>query len=279
MDQPTTTTEVAVAGQTAMAACQEPFDNGLGELDAGDLIIPRLSITQPTTPDIDAAQVGKFCVNITGDYQDAMRVALIKLSKSRILFPEKYKRDNDPLCRSHDFKFPANDIVGSEPMAKTCQLIPGDKKKHVCEYANWGSDGSAPRCQETWNLLIVDLDSYLVMWFSLKSTALKPLRKIVSAISMISTAKGLPMWGMGFDMKISMETNDSGKFYVPVFSDVKELPKHQYYREFRPEVGWVEGGDMHEIRTRLVNVDIKDAVEPDAPDAPPAQSAPAEEEF
>ena len=266
MNTPNAETSVTVAGPTAMAAYQEPFDNGLGELDAGDLIIPRLSITQPTTPEISAEQVGKFCINVTGDYQESMRVAMVKLSKSRILFPEKYKRDNDPLCRSHDFVSPANDIVGGSPMAATCQLIPGDKKKHVCEYANWGADNTPPRCQETWNLLIVDIDTYMPMWFSVKSTALKPLRKIVSAISMICQAKRLPMWALGFDMVLEKITNDSGTFYVPVFSGLVALPAE-------------DAENMTAIRNQLVHVDIKDAVEPDRQDAPPAQAAPADEEF
>jgi len=266
----TTETAVTVANTQAMATYQEPFDNGLGELDAGDLIIPRLSITQPTTPDIDAAQIGKFCVNITGDYQDAMRVVVIKLNKSRILFPDTYKRDNDPLCRSHDFKTPANDIQGATPMSTSCELLPGEKKKHVCPYANWTTNDKnetvPPKCQETWNLLIVDLDSYMPMWFSIKSTALKPLRKIVSAISMISNAKRLPMWHLGFDMSIEKVTNNSGTFYVPVFAGLAAIPAD-------------DALNMDAIRKQLVNVEIKDAVEPDRPEAPPATVAQADEDF
>lgn len=271
MTAPTTEIQdLATTTGNAMANYQEPFDNGLGELDAGDLIIPRLSITQPTTPDIEAAQVGKFCVNITGDFQDSMRVVMIKLSKSRILFPEKYKRDNDPLCRSHNFRTPADDIPGQAPMATSCELIPGEKKRHICKYANWTTDEKdkavPPRCQETWNLLIVDLDSYMPMWFSVKSTALKPLRKIVSAISMISQAKRLPMWHLGFDMTTYMETNDSGKFYVPQFSGLSALAAD-------------DAQNMDAIRKQLVHVEIKDAVEPDRPEAPPTTSAPADEDF
>jgi len=268
MTQAVTETAVTVANQTAVATYQEPFDNGLGELDAGDLIIPRLTITQPTTPDISAEQVGKFCINVTGDYQDSMRVAMVKLTKSRILFPEKYKRDNEPLCRSHDFQLPANDIVGAEPMATSCGLITGEKKKHICPYANWGTDEKGnqtpPRCQETWNLLIVDINTYMPMWMSVKSTALKPLRKIVSAVSMICQAKRLPMWSLGFDMVVEKVTNDSGTFYVPIFSGLTALA---------PD----DAENMTAIRNQLVHVDIKDAVEQDAPEAPPV--APADEDF
>jgi len=265
MTQAATENAVIVAPQTttAPAAYNGPIDTGLEELGAGDLIIPRLTITQPTTPDIAADQVGKFCINVTGDYHDTMRVAIIKLTKSRILFPDKYKRDNEPLCRSHDFKFPA-EIPGVTPMAATCQLIPGDTKKHTCPYANWGADNTPPRCQETWNLLIVDIDTYLPMWFSIKSTALKPLRKIVSAVSMICTAKRLPMWALGFDMALEKITNDSGTFYAPQFSGLAALP---------PD----DAANMDAIRKQMVNVDIKDSSEPDAPVAPPA--AQEEEEF
>jgi len=249
------TKEVAVTGTRAVAEYQEPFDNGLGELDAGDLIIPRMNITQPTSPDVPPDAVGKFYVNVTGDFQDAMKVAVIKLTKSRILFPEKYKRDNEPLCRSHDFRFPANDITGATPMADSCGLVPGDKKKHICEYANWSAGNEPPRCQEVWNLLIVDLNSYMPMWFSVKSTGLKPLRKIISAVSIISQAKRLPMWALGFDMAIEKTVNDSGTFYVPVFSGLSALEKE-------------DADNMTAIRAQLVHAEVKDLAEQDTAEPP-----------
>ena len=246
------TQEVAVRAATEASTYQEPFDNGLSELDAGDLIIPRMNITQPTTPDINADQVGKFCVNVTGDFTDKMNVAIIKLTKSRVLFPAKYKRDNEPLCRSHNFQTPADDIKDATPMCNTCGTEPGNDRKHVCAYANWGTDNTPPQCQEVWNLLIVDTDSYMPMFFSLKSTALKPLRKIVSAISMISRAKRMAMWELQFEMTLKKEVNDSGTFYLPVFSGLVPLDKD-------------DAINMGEIRKQLVNVDISDTAEQAAP--------------
>jgi len=240
-------------------AIYEGGDTGLEEIESGDLIIPRLNISQPTTPDIEQDKVGKFLINVTGDDYDTMNVAIVKLTKSRILFPEKYKRDNEPLCRSHDFKTPADDIEGATPMDKTCELIPGDKKNHVCPYANWGSDNTPPRCQETWNFLLVDLDSYIPMWFSVKSTALKPMRKIVSAISMICKAKRLPMWAMSFNINIEKIVNDSGTFYVPKCTKPEILSEDEIV-------------NMTDIRTDLLDVDIKDAVEADK-QAPPASGS------
>jgi hypothetical protein len=260
------TTAVATTAGTALATIQEPFETGLESLDAGDLIIPRLTITQPTTPDIDTANVGKLCINVSGDFLDKMRVSLIKLTKSRILFPEKFKRDNEPLCRSHNFLVPANDIKDATPMCDTCGLVPGDTKKHVCPYANWGSDNTPPRCQEVWNLLIVDIDTYMPMFFSVKSTALKPLRKIVSAIQMVSMAKKIPMWGLQFEMTIEKTINDSGTFYTPVFSMLSALAKD-------------DADNMAVIRQQLAGVDVNDISEPMTQEAPPTPAAQEEEIF
>lgn len=262
----TATTAVATSTGTAMATYNAPIETGLEDMDAGDLIIPRLTITQPSTPDIDAANQGKFCVNITGDFQEGMSVVMIKLSKSRVLFPEKYKRDNEPLCRSHDFKVPANDIAGATPMAESCGLLPlapGEKKaKHICPYANWTVDEKnkpvPPRCQEVWNSLIVDLESYMPMFFSLKSTALKPFRKIVSAMSMISQAKKIPIWALKFDMSLYKDINESGTFYVPIFSGLLPLGKE-------------DADNMAAIRQQLSGVDMRDSAEPITDDAPPVE--------
>lgn len=249
----TETTAVATREENAVATNDPVVETGLEELDPSDLVIPRLSITQPTSPDVEEENKGKFSVNVTMDYLDTMHVALIKLSKSRILFPAKYNRDNEPLCRSFDFKFPADTI--ESPMAEHCGLLPGEKKKHLCEYANWGADGSAPRCMETWDLLIVDLDTYMPMWFSLKSTALKPLRKIISAISMIAKAKKVPMWRLGFSMSLEKVVNQSGTFFVPVFSGLAQL-----------EAADAENMDL--IREQLVSASVQDSAEADHDDVP-----------
>jgi len=253
--------EVTVAEAKEIATQDNHFDDGLGALDQGDLIIPRLNIVQKTTPDADPESIGKLAINITGDATEEMKVVLIKFSKSRVLFPEKYSKDNEPLCRSHDFLFPANDIEGAEPMNDNCQLIPGDKKKRACEYANWGAKNEPPRCQEVWNMLIVDLENYMPMWLSLKSTALAPIRKMVSSISMISRAKRIPMWGMKFDIKVKFNESDSGDYYTPIFSGLSLLDAD-------------DAENMGLIRGELVDVDIKDLVEPEQ-----AQEAAEEEAF
>ena len=246
-------------------------ETGLEAMDQGDLIIPRLSITQPSSPDVDLENKGKLFVNLTGDFLESMSCVLIRLTKSRILFPKPYDPDNEPLCRSHDFLFPANDIPGSDPMCDNCQLTPGtDPKKgiHDCMYANWTKgpkDKSvAPMCNEVWNMLICDLDSYMPMLFSVKSTSLTNARKICSAINMIAKAKNIPMWNLKFTMGV--EKNKNGEWYNPAFSSPRLIEDKD------------EKDNMNLIRASMVNIDLNAYAEPMKDDAAEAGGSAGKQE-
>jgi hypothetical protein len=260
MEQALTTT-----GNNLPANVNEPFESGLEALDRGDVIIPRLTITQPTTPDIDAVNVGKFSVNITGDFYESMHLVCLKLSKGRILWPKDYSKDNDPLCKSNDFLTPVL-IEGQSPMCHTCAVTPGTKDDHECKYANWGVDKKgkviAPLCMEVWNMLVFDLETYMPMFLSLKSTSIKPLKKLFSAISILGNAKKIPLWGWSFGASLKMENYEKGKAYVPVFTSPTQVGQEEY-------------SVLSEVRSQLANIDLYTE---DKPDAPPASTQPAEAE-
>jgi hypothetical protein len=235
-------------------------ETGLEAMDQGDLIIPRLSITQPTSPDVEPENKGKLFNNLTSDYFDTMNCVLIRLTKSRILFPVPYDVDNEPLCRSHDFLSPANDIPDATPMCDTCQLTPDtDPRKgiHDCDYANWSAGPKGknmpPRCNEVWDMLICDLDSYMPMLFSVKSTSLTNAKKICSAINMIAKAKNIPMWHMRF--LLAVEKNKNGEWFNPSFSSPKMIDDQE------------EKANMNLIRSSMVNLNLNDYSEPLKDDA------------
>jgi len=234
--------EDALSTETAPSA----FDDGLGEITADDLIIPRLIVSQDQHK-LPAEQTGKLYCDVTGDASEKMTMAIIKLTKSRILFPATYKKDNEPLCRSHNFTHPADDIDGAKAMCTDCES---------CEYSKWSAD-APPRCQECWNLLVVDLESYMPMWFTVKSKSLKPTRKIVSALKMRTGAKRIPVWGISFDVRVEVSPGDSGDSYIPVFSGLAELSADE--RE-----------TMNIIHGQLVNEHVKDLPEGVKPEETPA---------
>ena len=208
--------ELVLAEEKAVATSEEQFDSGLGEMDESDFIIPRLNIAQPTTIDVDPADIGKLLLNLTGDCKNEMRVAIFRRTKSRSLFPEVYDPENKPLCRSYDSKVPAGDIEGAEPMCETCAKVEGDKDKFVCPYANWGADKTPPRCQESLDFLLIDLDTYIPMFFSCRSTATKAARKVVSTLNILTAAHKAKAFA--FSVTLGTEKYKNGPTYIPTFS-------------------------------------------------------------
>jgi len=213
MTKATETKEVATTEEAGLPA-DTNFDDGLGELDSSDLIIPRLVVAQDNSVDVPDEAKGTLYCDVTGDSHTEMNLAIIKFAKSRILFPEKYKKGNDPLCRSHDFITPADDIDDAMPMSDNCA---------DCDYSKWSKGNTPPSCNECWNLLVVDLDSYLPAWFTLKSTALKTGRKLISALKMRSSAQKIPVWGFSFSAAVEERVGDSGNSYIPTFSGITVL--------------------------------------------------------
>ncbi|MEA1866579.1 MAG: hypothetical protein U9N19_00520, partial [Thermodesulfobacteriota bacterium] len=92
------------------------------------------------------------------------------------------------------------------------------------------------------------------MWFSLKSTALKPARKIISALKMRGHAKRIPSWGFSFNVEVETRTGDSGDSYIPTFSGLAELNES-------------DRANMDIIREQLIGEDVKNA--PIDQEAPP----------
>jgi hypothetical protein len=265
---------VVVAGTQAVATYQEPFDDGFGELAPSDVRIPRLIIVQPQVKGMPEEAVGKLHINITGDFWDNLTVCPMKMVKTRICFPKEYDEENEPLCRSHDNKNPANDILNATPLCDSCELLPkaeGEKRaKYKCQYANWTTTDKGkskpPQCQETYNYLLVDLESYMPMWGSFKSTAVSAAVKITSSLKILCQAKKVGMWGMQFDIATQKDKN-GGNFYLPVLSSPVK-------------VGEDHALSMAEIREQVKHIMPSDSAEQEAPDvsgAPPVKTEDPEE--
>ena len=210
----------AVKEQTEVATAPPVFDDGLGDVTQADLIIPRLKVGQKQSAN---DVIGKLFIDITGDAMEEITLVVLKMQKSRVLFPEVFSRENEPLCKSDNNKTPNETEDGFVPMADNCS---------VCEYAKWGKSDNGkskpPRCNETWNFLVLEYDTFMPCWFSLKSTALKPARKIVSMLKMRGTAKKIPAWGFKFTASVKEISSAAGNSYIPAFSNLEELDKDDF---------------------------------------------------
>jgi len=180
-----------------------PTGAGLEVLTPEDLIIPRLTLVQPTSQ-IEGIEAGKFCLNLTGEEFDTLDVVFLKVTKGRIYFPEG-STDQKPVCGSQDRLKPSPRF--EQPVAETCES---------CFYANWNGK-EPPVCNETLNLLGVMVDAGLPFWWSVKSTAIAPTKRFLSAIALRSRA-GKNLFDAQATITSQLVTQPGKKFFLPRFT-------------------------------------------------------------
>jgi hypothetical protein len=265
-------TDIVVAPDSGSAvALPESQDAFLQDSAAedDDSTIPILKLIQKDE------HAGEFyCEDMDLAFPDGMKVVLLKMQNSCILWPEKYSKDSEPLCKSDDGISPSEGIESpmcAEP--ECCKAVFNKQTRHMekpCEYGNWAED-TPPRCKDTINLLLLEVgeESYIPYWYSVKSTALSPFKKFRKTMGLRKralTAKrkraGMaPAHSCMFTFKLSTELkqNDAGDAYIPVFSDIEEIDTD-------------EANDvMVPIAMEVQDIKLAHAVDDAAKDATPAE--------
>ena len=211
------------------ATLDAKLGNFTGYEDYGDddWIIPRVKIIQGSTKE---GTPGTYRNNLTGLEKKTMGIAVIKVEPGRVKWPtdEQVKAGairNVPLCRSYDGWAP--DPAVENPPCDKCALPivhgPKKSKKFVCPDAMWGDNRERPACDETLNILALDLDDMLPFWMAVSGTSLAPLKRYVSSVGL--RKKRL----VDFTTELSLieVTGDVGRYYVMNFSAAKPLTDNQ----------------------------------------------------
>jgi hypothetical protein len=192
-----------------------PHGVGLEVLGPEDLIIPRLVLVQPTSQ-IDGVEAGKFYLNLTGDQFDEVQAVFLKVLKGRVYFAED-ANERRPLCGSPDRIKPSPRY--EHPVAPTC----GE-----CAYSLWRGK-EPPVCHETYHLLGMMVESGLPFWWSVKSTAIAPTKRFLSAIA-LRARMGKNLFDAQVMMRSQLVAQPGKKYHIPVCT-VSWLKDSSLYRE------------------------------------------------
>jgi hypothetical protein len=180
-----------------------PAGAGLEQFGPADLIIPRLTLIQPTSQ-VDGVSAGKFYMNLTGDEYDELEIVFLKVMKGRIYFAED-GADRKAVCGSSDRVKPSPRF--DPPMAPACA---------ECTSSRWNGK-EPPECSETYNLLGVTVESGLPFWWSVKSTAIAPTRRFLSAVA-LRAHLGKNLFDAQVLLKSQLVTLPGKKYHKPVYS-------------------------------------------------------------
>jgi len=107
---------------------------GLGEVEQGEYSIPIFKIIQPTTANGDPGKL--FCEDLDDLQLDKIICSILLIQPQRIMWPENFDRDSDPVCRSRSGEVGISNA--KELNGRYCDS---------CPYSKW-ENGERPRCNK-----------------------------------------------------------------------------------------------------------------------------------
>lgn len=120
---------------------------GAEALDRSDIVVPRIRLRQPTSKFGSPQNAGQFHNNLTEQFADSIEAVVLRVSKGRVMWPEAFSGDNDPLCASDNGVMPRDGNGLSDKQPGPCV---------ACQYAQWSPDGTPPRCALVYTYLCAD---------------------------------------------------------------------------------------------------------------------------
>jgi hypothetical protein len=169
-----------------------------------DLILPRWRIDRWS---------GLFVNDVIGLEEAKLNVVIIRVSKSRILWPDTFSVDGVPLCFSANGLTPENTRI-----AQNCR---------ICQFSAWGKNGEKPKCTEQFNFLVKDEWGNIAI-LSLGRTRLKVAKSLYSLWRMTATTKII-------DLSTEVEKGDKGQYFQVTYRVVgvnnEAMADYQLMRE------------------------------------------------
>lgn len=205
---------LAAAGMTEEELAAANGVMGMEGVRPEHIQIPRLSISQPLSPQmirskpeyIDKLMVGQYFNSVTKDvYGDGVTVVPVKYSMSRLKFT-----NNVLDCRSK------NGLDGGH-YSDTCK---------TCSFSKWGSgrEGKGTDCKEYLNFLVIEVNTLQPMVLSFKSSSLSAGKTwstlILGRKLVLSNGQRVhaPAFMTTYTLKTVEKTSGAGVYYVPVIS-------------------------------------------------------------
>jgi hypothetical protein len=156
-----------------------------------DYILPRWKIDKRT---------GFFVNTVTGEEKQTLLAIIIKVDKSKFMWPKKYGESNLPDCYS------VNGITPFDDNTRYGQFRNGVKSCVGCPLAEW-VNGEKPRCAISYNYLLADLDTDQLAVLNLSRSRSK-------------TARGLNSWWKFNGVKYS----------VSFFTEIEKTPGGDFWQ-------------------------------------------------
>lgn len=188
-DKPTAPTSedaiVPVPEEAAIVPAERMDTEGVEELSREDFKLPIIRIVQSQSRDAPEEAQGKFHNSVTNVAKDYMIVTVLRVGKTRILFPPVFSADSEPLCASDNSKEPRPQFVGNTlldfPTTHPHFNVPASCDE--CTLKEWGLNNEPPDCALSYKYIMVDLEDGMPGILALKRTDVSMGRALNTLLS------------------------------------------------------------------------------------------------
>lgn len=186
---------VPAVRQSFMPSGVTSLGEGFEGLDQQDLILPRMTILQPTSK--KDGKEGEFHNNLTGECLPSLEAVILKVNRTRTLWSGDLG-DTRPECQSYD------GLVGRVyGPCEQCQFNP------EVNAVLW-EEKNLKRCNRGYLFLCLNPKDEAMFLLSAMGTSVKPARILISQL----VQKVRSAFGALVRFETSRVVDDKGKYYV-----------------------------------------------------------------
>jgi hypothetical protein len=180
-----------------------------------DFKLPILRIVQQQSHNAPEGSAGHFLNSITNTASQYLLAVVLRVNKTRILWPRDFGADSQPLCASDDSLIPRPQFVATaitDWLGFKMGGVQIPSKCEACPLKEWPEDIDKPPCALSYKYVIVDLESGMPGLLNLSRTAVGMAR----ALNTLLVTGGLKKLRLGTELVES----DKGRWYAFRYSVV-----------------------------------------------------------
>jgi len=181
---------------------------GADTLDRSDIVLPRVRVRQPTSKFGTPQDAGKFHNNLTEQFSDTISAVVLRVSKGRVMWADKFDGSDMPMCASDDAQEPRGGIGISDPQSGPCK---------TCPFSQWGENHEPPRCSLVYTYLCADRnEDDMPFLISAMRTSVKAAKKLNTLVKMFGIRKEMSIGTV-------LREEDKGQWYELLFQVARPL--------------------------------------------------------
>lgn len=191
---------------------------GMEVLDASDLRMPRVRLLQSNSLEVtkQGMKAGQFYNTVTKTAVDKLVVNLLVMGKSRVMWPDKFKRGDEPLCRSID----------------NIKSFDGTKSCAKCPYADWDKaklEGkNKPDCTMSYSWLCLDRTTKAPFRITAGGMSAGPTKDFINVLAPECKKYGLGIFVYIVEITSKQEENENGVFYTMQYKKLDAIHGEEY---------------------------------------------------